>query len=936
MVHSVLFTILMRLKPSGFRALYLCLMLWCFTGTSVTCGDSLPAANPALYRPAKSHCKVPDRDTAKNLWHAARYLRQGMLDKVIEVIKQGLPVNAVFEDQFAILGQIYIAQVGLLDMAVMYDQQDILDLLLEYGANPDGCGTRELDPAYLAITYKRFKALNKLTEAGASPDKWIGPEQNQQTALHYLVSHPDSCASEPVSREAAGAMQVLLTHGANVNALNVKGETPLIQSVQNCQHNSAYSLIPLLLITHAADPFVYPARGFNIFHKMVSHGNLSRDRDLWLLLTGYVRAGGDKMMEAARNHPYFRARIDAIQDEISSPEGVLKWFWNRMFSYGTLRDHVSEMINMFNDQRVIRHDLNKVHSLVNCHKDYDCFTPLHYAGHTLLTPLAMEWLDILGSDFSTLSFEGDSVLHYAIKNHQTDSLDALAPYFIDPMQRNNEGMTSFDVAMAFTSDEEKHTVFDSLCRMPLNSDEPEVCSAYFDLLNARCTQLMAPENITLSAYPEREQRYLSSFALKNCQDSSHQRLSTRQKLEILTESLDTTYQRINAHDTAWVKPEYLLRDDMEDYPELRNFLVQKYPKQAAHLMHKNRWLPAGNARQPESLSDQFTKLNRRADWHSPASQHLQQLQSFAQLKHYLKYDHSPEKDYIQTWLVQRNDPALFMYTLTMGMKPAVADSPCNLPEHLAYLCQSPIAAINNARSQTYNALLSLYGHYDFMILPLQNQTIDLWLYSAVHSGKTYWVEQYLRSGANPNAFISRDQYAQMKHALPQNWREVLTPMPSCGLMADALRLEKDQTEATISRLLLLYGASVDPIIPHGCSLVETDLQIPPLGWAGRIKDEKVTELLNYFDPTEVSRRARKNKPASEWYTNQQSVTNILGLTSEQYSLSLGNEIQTPLCTCLGLQKTTKENTSFAPYCQLQINGLPDEVKLSICSPDLFQ
>lgn len=760
----------MRLKPSGCRALYLCLILWCFAGNSVTYGDGRPGANPVFYRPAKPHCKVPDRHTTKNLWHAARYLRQGKLDKVKEVIKQGLPVNAVFEDQFGILGQTYIAQVGLLDMAVMYNKHDVLDLLLEYGANPDGCGTQELDPAYLAITYKHFKALNKLTEAGATPDKWIGPEQNKQTALHYLVTHPDSCASEPVSREAAGAMQTLLTHGANVNALNVRGETPLIQSVQNCQYNSAYTLIPLLLITHAANPFVYPAGGFNIFHKMVSHGNLSRDKDLWLLLAGYVRAGGDKMMEIARSHPYFRARLDAIQNDISSPEGVLSWFWNRTHSYGTLRDHVSEMIDMFNDQRVIRHDLKKVHRLVTCRKDSDCFTPLHYAGHTILTPLAMEWLDRLGSDFSTLSYEGNTVLHYAIKNHLTESLDTLKPYSIDPMQRNNEGMTSFDVAMAFTRDEEKHSVFESLCSMPLNNDEPEICSAYFDLLNARCTQIMAPENITLSAYPEREQRYLSSFAMKNCQDSSHQRLSTRQKLEILTESPDTTSQRINAHDTIWVKPEHLLQYDMEDYPELRNFLVQKYPGQAAHLIHKNRWLPESTVELPESLTNHFTKLNRRADWYSPTSQHLQQLQSFTQLKHYLKYDHSPEKDSIQTWLVQRDAPALFMYTLTMGMKPAVVDSPCNLPEHLTYLCQSPIAAMNNTHSQTYTALLSLYGHYDFMTLPLQNQTIDLWLYHAVHSGKPYWVELYLSAGANPNAFISRHQYAQMKHNLHQNRR----------------------------------------------------------------------------------------------------------------------------------------------------------------------
>ena len=526
----------MMSKPLGFRALYLLLMLCCFTGINVSYSNELPAANQVLYRPAKSHCKIPDIDTAENLWVAAQYIRSGNLDKVREVIEQGLPVNAVFEDQFGILGQTYTAQVSLLDMAVMFKKQDILNLLLKYGANPEGCGTHELDPSFLAIINNDFKSLNTLTEAGARPDQWIGPEALQQTALHYLVSHPDACASELVSREVAGSMQALLTRGANVNALNSMGETPLIQSVQNCQYNSAYTLTTLLLITHAADPFVYSGKGVNIFHKMVSHGNLSRNRDLWLLLASYVWAGGDKMMEIARDNPYFRTLLDAIQADISSPVGVLDWFWNRTHSYGTLRDHVSAMVDIFNDPDIIRHDINKVHSLVTCRKGFKCFTPLHYAGQTLLTPPAMEWLQWLGSDFSAPSYKGDTVLHYAIKHHQADSLDSLAPYFIDPMQRNDEGMTSFDVAMTFTHDEDRPAVFGSLCKMPLNSDEPEVCSAYFDQLNAHCSQLMAPEKITFLADPKQQQRYLSSFAVKSCLGSSYQPLSLRQKLEILTES----------------------------------------------------------------------------------------------------------------------------------------------------------------------------------------------------------------------------------------------------------------------------------------------------------------------------------------------------------------------------------------------------------------
>ncbi|KEQ15328.1 hypothetical protein GZ77_01345 [Endozoicomonas montiporae] len=1023
----------------------------CLAGTRIALASSTFPSVQVYELTAKKHCSVPkpDSDTARNLHNAIESiedikelwtnsdLRQKKLDKLKAAVKHGLPVNAAVEKQinFSAKGPIFQAKVSLLDMAVMLKQHDVVDMLLEQGANPEGCGTRVLDPSYLALSNNDFKSLNKLIEAGANVDKWIGDEALQQTILHHLASHKKSCTHELASREATESMHLLLNKGANINARDVNGETPLTLSVRNCQYNPTYSLTILLLLTHGADPFISPptisppkrqerhqksaaiiGKGGNIFHKMVSSANLSRDNDLWRLLTHYVWAGGDDMMLVAGAYPDLKARLERIQNNITAPQGRLASLWNIVTFTGRLNSYLGEILSIFSDPRVIQHDPDKIHSLIACQEGQRCYTPLHKTGFTFMTPTALEWLEWLGSDFSELSSEGHSVLHYAIKSKQFKNLHLLKNYPVNPLERNHAGMTGFDLAMTATPGENSHSVFSELCHMSANQNpestaELEICTAFFDLLNAGCTQFMAPENNTLSANSDLQQRYLSSFAMKGCQSRSHQSLSQQQKLEILNEPLETTYQRTNAQGQVWLKPDHLLRRDMDEFPELKNYLIKHYPGQAEHLKHNtdlnkkfrvmaireglepllfNRpeyKVLMGTGPQPSaSMTDTFSQLNQRTDAPSLANLDLQQLQSFAQLKHYLMYDHSAETDFLQTYLVQRNDPALFMYTLTMGIKPIVTRSKCDLPDYLSNLCQTPLEAIRNidagaAQGKIFNALMSLAGHYDFLALSPREQLKDLFLYHDIQAGDIKTAALSLSTGANPNAFITREHYEKVKlhlqsfHKISSKEIELLAPKPGCGLLTDTLRMEINQPKADLSRLLLMYGASVDPVTPRFCELNKKTINISPLYWADKIKDKALSELLNYFDPAEVQHRAWEKKSPDEWYTHQQSATNTLSQTSEFYSLILGNDndIQTPLCTCLGLQKIddkhksfantcaseqysqidgdrvktpptacteqlkkkTHNNPEFAPFCQQQLKRLPEFVKESICSPATF-
>lgn len=967
---------MMKPDPTNRCIHSLLLIISCLFVNTATYADP-PQPVQAIVSPSKPHCDILDVESPlyKNLRKAAQYIRRGDIETVERVVRHNLPVNAYFEEEFVVEGQLYQAKVGLLDMAVMFGKHDILDMLLKEGAHPDGCGTDKLDPFYLAITNGDFQSLNTLIAASPQPDRIIGPEALQQTALHRLAGHPKGCQKEPVSREILGSMQRLLSHGANVDAADHKGETALTQSIRNCKFNPTYPLTSLLLITHGANPYLETHQGINIFHRMLADGTLSRNNDLWSLLANYVWSGGQEVLLKARQYPDLLVRLGAIQNEISAPKGFFSWLWSLKGSWGTLNSYLQEITSILSDPRVLSHNPQTIRNLVNCTDNKPCFTPLHYAGHTFLTPEALSWLEWLGTDFSESSYEGNTVLHYAIKNNQVENIHTLAPYRVEPTLRNHLGMSSFDMAMMYTPDEDRHAMFSALCNMDPDNNNPVECAAYMDLFNTACTQAMAAENVTQSAHPELENRYLSSFSMKHCLNRPDHRVTPSDKLEVLSESLSTTHERINHHDKTWVLPRHVKRYDMLDYPELKNYLIKQFPEQSDHLKdevsliqfmnvqelesgmgmslyhHPDTETRAGTGTRPsKSQSAAFQRLNNRAEQSMPSDLGLHSLQSFAQLKYYLANSRAPEKKHIQTYLIQRNEPELFLYTLTMGMG-LKAQPSCQLPTHQSYLCRDPMTVITESSdARHFWNLLQLYGHYDFSLPPSSKQLLDLSLHLAVHHKNAYFVEQLLSRGANPNAYIPEEHKILIREFLSADARDAF-PHATCGLLADALRLEQNQDTASLSRLLLLYGASVDPVMPHGCSLLPDDQQGSPLSWIGRIKDRGLAVALNYFDPANIRYRTIRYrttvKDAETWrsddyHSDYQTTVNVLHSASNLHTLMMHNDAYSPLCTCTGLQSLQQplpdgqQPEPFTPYCQQQISNLPESVQMSICSPAVFR
>ena len=841
--------------------------------------------------PPKNHCKVmnPDNALHKNVQKTIPYIEAGDIDTVRQVLGNKLPVNTFVERIFTIdnSGTAYRVHLSLLDYAVSFQQHEILDLLLEYGANPEGCGRELFDPMNMAIANGDYKTLNTLVQAGAEPNTLVGSKALEQTALHALSSKEDICQDGLPHHDMLGSMQLLLSRGADVNARNSLGETPLFQSVRHCPMNSFYPLTSLLLITHGADPFITTFKGENIFHQMHKHTSLSRNNSLWRLLAHYVFSGGDKMLQMAKKIKEIDDKLKAIQSELTAPRGKAGWILAATSMGDPLFYYLPGIMDIFQNRSVFQHDQNKVLPMVKCPEDTSCDTPLHHSGRRHLTPTSLRWLTWLGADINnTSNVDGNTILHFVLKNNQLDFLDELLQSGADPFIRNAEDMTSFDVAMNFLPSRDRRETFDHLCFSDTVPEaDRENCQDYFHHVLNECDHAMAMENITLSAPGVFAERILSSQIISGCLAISRREPIIRNA--VLQEPLDKLLDR---------KPELALS--------------------VSALCHY------GGCENNVPTSGKMQLL---------------QLQSFGQVKQFLGNPQRSDSNYLLTSLVHGFQPEILAYALNNGARYRPAGGECLFPD-APYLCLSPArAALKSSISKDMNPLLKLYGSYSYGMdrLPRQDQ-LDLGLMVVIHMQQTELVKQYLFLGANPNTYITESRQAAIARAESTPENQVELRLPTCGAFADALRIERDLEVASMSRALLLYGASVQPFQEHQCSFTvegENSLTSPRF-LSKHIKDRDLARAIQTYDP-------EWNLYPPEEAIEQEALTLFREATDQllqetaaaQQGVSLPGGALSPQCICLSL--SAPDDSGFTPYCQSVANQLSDSTRSVLCRPELF-
>jgi ankyrin repeat protein len=138
-----------------------------------------------------------------------------------------------------------VALLGLRGQTLLHDaalvgEAELAAVLIRLGADPDAKEAGGHTPLYRASTGDVARVL---LAAGATPDVASGPTQG--TALHQAAR-----------RGNVAVVQALLEHGATINALDAKGQTPLRRAV-NCRQLQ----IVRLLVRHGADIHLADRRG---------------------------------------------------------------------------------------------------------------------------------------------------------------------------------------------------------------------------------------------------------------------------------------------------------------------------------------------------------------------------------------------------------------------------------------------------------------------------------------------------------------------------------------------------------------------------------------------------------------------------------------------------------------------------------------------------
>lgn len=152
-----------------------------------------------------------------------------------------------------------------LSWAVAYGHEELFNMLLQNGANPDSMNQLGFTPLFYAAVSGRVEMMQRLIEGGAQVDT---VDQNGRTPLFHAAAG-DSLHLMPFAFEGdcLASVELLLAHGASATQVDRFGQTPLFVAASNGRE----SVVKLLIERNAhlyyatspssgeSDPLAYAA-----------------------------------------------------------------------------------------------------------------------------------------------------------------------------------------------------------------------------------------------------------------------------------------------------------------------------------------------------------------------------------------------------------------------------------------------------------------------------------------------------------------------------------------------------------------------------------------------------------------------------------------------------------------------------------------------------
>ena len=147
-------------------------------------------------------------------------VRPGHAPSVLLAIRQGTDVNAFHKTD--VHDRLEMEQATALTVAAAHDIVDVVDVLIEQGADVNLNKPPGRTPLMAAALFDSMTTVQKLIDAGADLNKL---DQNGNTALHLAIQNHVHSTEERIS------IGLLIEVGTDVNIPDNKGYTALISAV---------------------------------------------------------------------------------------------------------------------------------------------------------------------------------------------------------------------------------------------------------------------------------------------------------------------------------------------------------------------------------------------------------------------------------------------------------------------------------------------------------------------------------------------------------------------------------------------------------------------------------------------------------------------------------------------------------------------------------
>ncbi|CAG9997125.1 unnamed protein product [Clonostachys byssicola] len=173
--------------------------------------------------------------------------------------------------------------------AIQGNDQEIVNMLLDYGADPDTAGREGTRPLYQALRDNCIAIMKTLLTKGADPNLWCHDSEpplywcylrNSLPMARLLLEHgadPNprcrsgtSLLCTAVSSHSTTFSRLILEHGVNVNETTDRGQSILVNAVED----GYYSMVALLL-EMGADTNACDTSGIPVLKCAVSNGHES-------------------------------------------------------------------------------------------------------------------------------------------------------------------------------------------------------------------------------------------------------------------------------------------------------------------------------------------------------------------------------------------------------------------------------------------------------------------------------------------------------------------------------------------------------------------------------------------------------------------------------------------------------------------------------------